>query len=415
MHDTDTTPTVIAPSLAPSLATAHFTGRRPAFFGLLLAGYLLLIPTLGLARFWLTTAKRRFYWTNTVIGGDALEYTGNARQLLTGFLFALAFFLPLYVGLFFVALQSTLLVRIGYGVFAVVIWFLTGYAIYRGRDYRLSHTLWRGIRFGQDGNAWAYALRRFLWSLLVLATAGLAYPFMMASLWRYRYAHTLYGDRRFSFEGSWKTIAGPFYFAWVPVAVALGFWIVMVRHALGDGFTSFATFGSDNTLLLLAPFAIAVLGWLAFIYFRSREATRMFSAVRLGEARISVRVKARSILGQYLLMALALLGAGVALWLFGSVLFNVVQAIVGDASFSSVRIGPSVSVAMLVGLALGYLVSFGTFSLMGELFADMGYWMLVARGATITGFETLDDVGSGGVDGSVVGEGLADALNVGAF
>ena len=57
----------------------------------------------------------------------------------------------------------------GYAVVAALFWFLFGYASYRGRDFRLSRTLWRGIRFDQKGNAWAYATRQFLWSLLVVA------------------------------------------------------------------------------------------------------------------------------------------------------------------------------------------------------------------------------------------------------
>ncbi|MCS6761459.1 MAG: DUF898 domain-containing protein [Candidatus Devosia symbiotica] len=61
---------------------------------MLLRAYVL--PTVGLYRFWLLIWKCRFYWANTEINGDSLEYTGNAMQLLVGFLMALAVFLPLY-------------------------------------------------------------------------------------------------------------------------------------------------------------------------------------------------------------------------------------------------------------------------------------------------------------------------------
>lgn len=59
-----------------------------------------MLPTIGLYRFWQATWKRRFYWQNTVIDGEPLEYTGTATQLLLGFFFALAFFLPIYVAFF---------------------------------------------------------------------------------------------------------------------------------------------------------------------------------------------------------------------------------------------------------------------------------------------------------------------------
>src|SRR5690349_1771204 len=175
----------------------EFTGGRGEMLGIILRGYLLMIPTIGLYRFWQATWKRRFYWQNTVIDGEPLEYTGTATQLLLGFFFALAFFLPIYIALFYLSMQDTNLVLIGYAAIGAAVWFLSGYAIYRARDFRLSRTLWRGIRLDQRGNAWAYALRRFLWSILMVPTLGLVYPWMCSNLWRYRYRHTWYGDRKF--------------------------------------------------------------------------------------------------------------------------------------------------------------------------------------------------------------------------
>lgn len=173
-----------------------FTGTRREMGGLLLRGYGLLLPTIGLYRFWLTTWKRRFYWAHTEIDGDALEYTGNASQLLLGFLMAVSVFVPLYGLFFYLSTLSQEAALLGYGGVAVLVWFLMGYATYRARDFRLSRTLWRGIRFDQAGSAWNYAFRRFFWSLLVVATAGLAYPFMAATLWGYRYRNSWFGDRQ---------------------------------------------------------------------------------------------------------------------------------------------------------------------------------------------------------------------------
>ncbi len=50
---------------------------RQELLGIILRGYLLMIPTIGLYRFWQATWKRRFYWQNTVIDGEPLEYTGT--------------------------------------------------------------------------------------------------------------------------------------------------------------------------------------------------------------------------------------------------------------------------------------------------------------------------------------------------
>src|SRR5690606_14693174 len=141
--------------------------------------------------------KRRFYWQTTLIDGEPIEYTGTASQLLLGFFFALAFFLPIYIALFVLSMQDAGFVLLGYAAIAALVWFLMGYAIYRARDFRLSRTLWRGIRFDLKGSALGYAFRRFVWSIVNVVTLGLAYPWMAASLWRYRWRHTWYGDRKF--------------------------------------------------------------------------------------------------------------------------------------------------------------------------------------------------------------------------
>lgn len=390
-----------------------FTGTRGELGGMLLRGYALLIPSIGIYRFWLTTWKRRFYWANTEIDGDTLEYTGNAIQLLLGFLMALAVFVPLYGLFFFLSTQSSEAAVAGYGGVAVLLWFLMGYAIYRARDFRLSRTLWRGIRFDQAGNAWGYALRRFGWSLLVLVTAGLAYPFMAANLWTYRYRHSWYGDRRFGFAGSWKQLARPFYVSYLAIAVigATGLGIEWAMGALPTG-------GNPDPAGYV-PMAVAagLIGCMV-LYYRSRELSAMYSGVRLGQAALTMKVSARALLWQYVLFGLALVGAYIVLAIGGVIVLGTLTA---DA-FANGTFDPDVfmghmrgSFITLVAIIFGYLLVLGAFSLVSELFIGLGFWKLIATGATITGIDSLRSVRARGEDKALAGEGLADALNVGAY
>ncbi|MHB1101273.1 MAG: YjgN family protein [Devosia sp.] len=397
------------------LAPVHFTGERSELFGLLFRGYLLMVPTLGIYRFWVTTWKRRFYWQNTVIDGDPLEYTGHAMQLLIGFLFALAFFLPIYIVFFYLSTQSPEITIIGYAAVGVTLWFLSGYAIYRGRDFRLSRTLWRGIRFNQHGNGWGYAWRRFGWSILMVLTLGLVYPFMASNLWKYRYNHTWYGDRQFGWTGSWKTIAGPYYklygavvaLAFATIFVSASGGLVEVDGVLMPGWPAWAM-GSAAALVL----------WLGVYYFRSREATRMFSQVRVGDATISVKVRARSLFGQFLLYCLSLTGA---LVVFGMFIGVIVGSLFGNALMNPGAEGAEFARILQSGwgtiawLIACYLALLASFALLGEVFLGYGYWMLVARGAVISNADSLKSARATGEDLALVGEGLADALNVGAY
>src|ERR1044072_3623695 len=73
-----------------------FTGERPALRKMLTRGSGLELTTLGFYRFWLATDMRRHLWSHTSVGGDTAEYTGTAKELVLGFLFALAVLAPLF-------------------------------------------------------------------------------------------------------------------------------------------------------------------------------------------------------------------------------------------------------------------------------------------------------------------------------
>ena len=98
-------------------------------------------------------------------------------------------------------------------------------------QYRLTRTIFRGLRFHQDGSALLYALYAVCWWTLTVLTFGLAYPFQLASLERFELRHTLYGDLRASFAGSgtrlflrglpmWLAVCGPLVAAVVVIARA---------------------------------------------------------------------------------------------------------------------------------------------------------------------------------------------------
>lgn len=402
------------PPPPPGASGVTFTGSRWELAGLMLRGFLLMVPTLGIYRFWQQTDRRRFYWQNTVIAGEPLEYTGTAAQLLVGFLLALLLFVPIYVGLFVLSTQPLNIFWIGYGVVLSLLWFLGGYATYRGRDFRLSRTLWRGIRFNQKGSAWIYALRSFGWSLLMIVTLGLIFPWMAASLWRYRYRHTWYGDRNFTFEGKAGQLAGPYYLMYAINIVATGALFVLV--AMGGGFAGDGSRISATiflVLLLLLPFFLLTFGW-----FRCVEHTRMLSSVRLGDAALTMRVKFRHLLLQYVLNTLAVAGTFLA---FGIVIVVIVIAVIAANKGADiadpqtvVRLFGSgtVSGIALIGI---YLVMLATIALLSEIILAAGWWILLARGATVSNVESLNSVRSTPEDRALIGEGLADALNVGAY
>ena len=148
-----------------------FSGSRSEFFHLVRRGAGLEFVTLGFYRFWLLTDMRRHLWANTVVDGDAAEYTGRGRELLIGFLVALAILVPIYLGYFLIGLEAERLQAFA-SIPLIAFFYLFGqFAIYRARRYRLTRTVWRGVRFWMKGSGWIYALRASLWGVLTVADA----------------------------------------------------------------------------------------------------------------------------------------------------------------------------------------------------------------------------------------------------
>jgi len=62
-----------------------------------------------------------------------------------------------------------------------------------------------------------------------------------------------------------------------------------------------------------------------------------------------------------------------------------------------------------------YLAFMASISIVSEIILKLGFWRLVARGTVLENADDLQDIRAGGQESPLVGEGLADALNAGAY
>ena len=183
-------------------APVQFTGSDGAFRRLVVCGAFLELVTFGFYRFWLTTDIRRHLWTHSEIGGDAFEYTGRGKELLFGFLIAMAVLGPIFLVYFLIGLEAERIKAFASLPLYLFLFAFGQFAAYRARRYRLTRTVWRGLRFWMTGSGWSYAWRSVLWGVLLWPTSGLAYPWRMAALERYKLRHTLYGNLPGRFEAT---------------------------------------------------------------------------------------------------------------------------------------------------------------------------------------------------------------------
>src|ERR1051325_1895440 len=328
------TPPVEVPAPPPN--GARFLGNERAFWRLLIRGAFLLLITLGIYRFWVATDVRRFLWSNTEIAGDGLEYVGTAKELLIGFLVAIALLVPLNVVFFLSAFGRGWLSQIS-GLLALMVLALLGqFAVYRARRYRLSRTVYRGIRFHQTGSAWRYAVCAIFWWAMIGLTLGLAYPFAQASLERFKLRNTYYGDLRGEFVGSGVRLFFRGILLWLVVVVAF-----ILRLVVALGQVDWAALGRGSGDLMsrieaagVAPalvFATLSVGWsvlaFALLYplFQAMVLRWWISGLRFGELSVASHLHTRTVYAIYLrFMWIALIagivfaiGAAVALAIAG--------------------------------------------------------------------------------------------------
>jgi uncharacterized membrane protein YjgN (DUF898 family) len=94
---------------------------------------------------------RRHLWANTSLAGESFEYTGTGKELLIGFLIALAIVVPLNIGYFLIGILLEEKQAFLSAPVAIFLYGLAQYASYRALRYRASRTVFRGLRFWMSG------------------------------------------------------------------------------------------------------------------------------------------------------------------------------------------------------------------------------------------------------------------------
>jgi uncharacterized membrane protein YjgN (DUF898 family) len=401
---------VPAPSITPRIPLPErteiaFAGEPGGFFGLLLKGGLLLIPTAGFYRFWLITDIRRHLWGNTRIGRESIEYTGTGRELLIGFMIALAVLAPIYVAYFAVGMAAERMKAFTSVPLFLILYVFGQYAAYRARRYRATRTIFRGVRFWMTGSAWRYAGRTFLWDLATVFSLGLALPWRMAALERYKIQNTRFGDLPGDFVGAGGTLFRRGAALW---ALTVGLLIAGGALALvvGDA----ARVGVLVGVVVVMSFAAPI----AYVLFRGTVMRWLIEGIRFGPVALESRLRRDTVFGCYLKWAAATTVFGAV---FGGIGMGAVALWAGgfDKAARAFASPSTTYITMLVGLLLFYLVFLLGLGVLKRYFLDRGLWVAAANSTTVLNLAAADHVVVAGEAAGSLGEGLADALDVGAI
>lgn len=414
-----------AEALMPPAGAIDFLGKEAVYWRLRVRGATLLALTLGLYRFWFATDVRRYLWSNTEIGGETLEYTGLATELLGGFLIAVAIVGPLYTAIATAALAlDTAAAGIAVFGFSLLV-LLSQFALYRARRYRLTRTVFRGVRFDQHGSAWRYAALALLWWALAAFSLGLAYPWAQASLQRFKMRHTSYGDLQGSFAGSgtalflrglpiWLFVVGPVVLAVIALARMVDWNALNAMVAQGD--TKPLALLVGNTGLDVFAVVTAAIGTslaMAVVLYPLFAAVMMrwwISGLRFGDLAVRSHLSAARVYRVYLRFLLYVVPYLLAVVALGGMFFFISDGLLGTNrdSMPAELIVSTVTLGIYVTMALGA-------STIHQVVVSFAMWRLAVQSAKLTGAETLEGVRASGAPDSALGEGLVDALGVGSI
>lgn len=262
----------------------RFTGTGDDYFRIWIVNLLLTITTLGFYYPWAKVRRLRYFHTNTLVGGHALDFHGDPKKMLRGYLLAGAMVVLYSVAGQVSRLAGSVAVLIVAGVFPAL--------ICAALRFRLANTSWRGLRLrftGTMGGAYralllAYALVAVLigfgafaeapegpdprlGSLMMVALLVLyaLAPFIMWLFRKYQHDHYALGDERTSL----RVGPGSFYIVSLKIFGVLLLCVLAVVVLAGIA-TALIVPGSRIGQIAIIAFAYLVMFVVLWPYSQSR-------------------------------------------------------------------------------------------------------------------------------------------------
>jgi len=263
-----------------------------------------------------------------------------------------------------------------------------------------------------------------LWWIITGLTFGLAYPFQIANLERYKMRNTFYGDLGGSFEASGFALLLRGLPMWLllfaPLALAVPGFGTVDWKALADALAQ----GGDDVMGKIEGgnpglgaaivFAMLMAGTsitLAVVLYPAFQAVVLrwwSSGLRFGEIEVCSRLRMRHVYSAY------------ARFVGYAMLFSIAMGIVGAVVLVTMgvnlgKVDAAGQIAVTLTLLVGYVITALGFSTIYRATALLSLWQLGMESLQLSGLSALEKVKATGRPSSALGEGLADALNVGSY
>jgi uncharacterized membrane protein YjgN (DUF898 family) len=259
----------------------EFSGTGSEYFRIWIVNLLLIVLTVGIYIPWAKVRKLKYFYGNTRIDGDAMDFHGQPSKMLRGTLIAAAFF-----GVYTLASQFSLWAGLAAALAFVVVWPV----LYRASlKFRLANTSWRGIRMHLKPSSlgqvyWAVmppnlllivplvlagykgsesplegGSNQTLWSSLVgisLILFALSLPFFLWQIKRFQVSHSAWGPLRMEFRSGfaemYKIAFKTLFMALLIIAIFAAALLILIPGFFSRGLGGAGFFSS--ILLVMALF-----------------------------------------------------------------------------------------------------------------------------------------------------------------
>ena len=153
-----------------------FSGSGGDYFRLWLANLLLTLVTLGIYTPWARRRRIQYFYRNTLVGADPLDFVASSRNMATSFL--------LVVGVYaLINVMSSAGLNAAVGIITLTIAALVPWLWRSAQRFRLGNTTWRGLRFEFQATtreaytaAWPLLAAAFVIAMLSLLLPAVTAP-----------------------------------------------------------------------------------------------------------------------------------------------------------------------------------------------------------------------------------------------
>ena len=256
----------------------EFTGTASAYFKIYFINILLTLVTLGLWVPWARVRRRRYFYSNTRILGDGIDYLATGFDLLKGWLLVIAgiilFNAVNFIDIGFPFLQQAL---------PLLLILVYPWALNKSLQFNARNLVWRDVRFTWHGTYWGVFGTMFIAPLIGLLSLGLFMPIASRLMRHYIAEHYSFGSKRFEISTDLRA------FYWVGIktlglliGVSMLTVVPLSYMDLGDLWGSIANSEIGIvTIMILFQMIVVGLFLMTTTYYRAETRNLMVTGLRL--------------------------------------------------------------------------------------------------------------------------------------